>query len=199
MVEALEKENDPLVATLEHVIPGLHQWHSVNNSAVVSKLTQSVDNLSSNVNHGIQDIFDAMKKERELADQRLAKAFCKLASAYKKRAQPLDTKDLYEAVVNEMPPVPTTTNMQEESPLGAEQNEEEPYRKGMIPKHQSLVRLWNEWNRLDEFEDEYGGICGREKQFGSKWRNCGKVYCQHFSRTKRVIKAINFKLERDHV
>jgi Transcriptional activator of glycolytic enzymes len=195
MTKALRDENDPLDANLEKVIPGLHQWHSVNHSAV-TKLTQSVDNLSSNVSHGLQDIFDVLKKERELADQRLAEAFRRLANAYE-REMPCDmeVEAIYETAINEMPPVPTVSP--EISPAECPNEEEAPYRKAMIPKHQSLLGLWNEWHGLDDFADEFGGVLGREKQFGSKWRNKGKVNHQHFSRTKRIIQAIDYKCERD--
>ena len=50
--------------------------------------------------------------------------------------------------------------------------------------------MWNEWYGLDSFHDTYGGIEGREKEFGTAWRK-GVVSNHHFSRTKRCIVGIH--------
>ncbi|CAB9518618.1 hypothetical protein SEMRO_949_G223660.1 [Seminavis robusta] len=37
-------------------------------------------------------------------------------------------------------------------------------------RHNTLASFWNEWYGLEEFEDGFGGIDGRNKKHGSKWR-----------------------------
>jgi len=58
----------------------------------------------------------------------------------------------------------------------------------MVHKHKSLVSMWNEWHGLQDFEDKFGGIIGRNKLCGKKWR--GHLNCQQHSRTSRIIEAI---------
>jgi hypothetical protein len=40
----------------------------------------------------------------------------------------------------------------------------------MTQRHKSLADLWDEWHGLLATADEYDGIAGRNKEFGSKWR-----------------------------
>ena len=58
----------------------------------------------------------------------------------------------------------------------------------MIPRHQTLEDMWNEWHGLSDFHDPLGGINGRNKEFGTKWRK--HLQPLQYSRTARVIDAI---------
>ena len=60
----------------------------------------------------------------------------------------------------------------------------------MYSKHRCLQDVYNKWYGLDSFYDIYGGIEGREKQFGTSWRK-DTVSNHHFSRTKKCIIGIN--------
>lgn len=197
----LRNEKNPLDANLERVIPGLHQWHKVNNDAVC-KLTHSVNVLSANVNRSLMDVVDLMNQERERSDQKLAMALRSLAQSYDANGSPTQQQFAqYEAVAEALPPIRLSTSetpmdLEGEKNVGGE--DEAAHRTPMIPKHPSLLSLWNEWHGLDQFADEYGGVKGKEEQFGSKWRK-GIVNPQHFSRTKRVIAAIYVKAESENV
>ena len=59
----------------------------------------------------------------------------------------------------------------------------------MVKKHKSLSDMWDEWHGAGQFTDAVGGIKGRNKQFGAKWRRHLEV--QHYSRTKLVVLAIS--------
>jgi Transcriptional activator of glycolytic enzymes len=49
----------------------------------------------------------------------------------------------------------------------------------MSKKHKTLEDMWDEWNGTGRFEDNFGGIKGRNKKCGSKWRKHLEV--QHYS------------------
>jgi predicted HNH restriction endonuclease len=49
--------------------------------------------------------------------------------------------------------------------------------------------LYKEWYGLGEFNDSFGGVDGRNKMYGSKWRS--HIDRQHYSRTMRVVLAID--------
>lgn len=59
----------------------------------------------------------------------------------------------------------------------------------MTPNHSSLMNVWNEWFGLDKYEDDFGGIEGRNKKFGSKWRK--HLQQSSYSRNCRLIKGIS--------
>lgn len=66
----------------------------------------------------------------------------------------------------------------------------------MKVKHTRLIDMYNEWFGLEEFDDGHGGVEGRDKKFGAKWRKGGFIDVQQHSRTKRIVQAID-KLARD--
>ena len=61
----------------------------------------------------------------------------------------------------------------------------------MAPRHEKLTDLYNECCGLDRFHDPHGGMCGRDKSFGSKWRRhmSGREKA-HYSRTRRTLAAV---------
>ena len=62
----------------------------------------------------------------------------------------------------------------------------------MVPRHSSLVDMWNEWFALGKYEDHWGGIHGRNAGYGKKWR--AHLPNRQYSRTARIIAAIEKKL-----
>lgn len=72
----------------------------------------------------------------------------------------------------------------------------------MVPRHQTLKNVWDEWHGLGLYHDCYGGIGGRDELYGAKWRskkNNPNIDSQHYSRTKRSIEAIKKKQEQDNL
>lgn len=57
-------------------------------------------------------------------------------------------------------------------------------------RHQSLLSLYNEWYGLGEFDDGKGGIPGRDRRFGCKWRT-GQIHCKKYSRLKQVVETVD--------
>ena len=61
----------------------------------------------------------------------------------------------------------------------------------MAAKHLSLSDLWDEWHGLGKWDgDQHGGIKGRNDKHGTKWRTANGFSHQHYSRSKRIIDAI---------
>jgi hypothetical protein len=63
----------------------------------------------------------------------------------------------------------------------------------MKPKHSNLESLYKEWYGLGEFDDSFGGVDGRNKMYGSKWRS--HIDCQYYSRAMRVVQAIDMTVQ----
>jgi len=64
----------------------------------------------------------------------------------------------------------------------------------MVSRHKTLADLYEEWYGVGRYHDEYGGIKGRDATFGAKWRK--HLNAQHYSRTKRVVEAIDTHSEK---
>jgi len=79
----------------------------------------------------------------------------------------------------------TTTEVPGGGDGGPRDRTRHPAAKNMVSKHWFLEELVEEWYGKGCFEDEFGGIEGREKAFKGKWRK--KVPGAHFSRTRRVV------------
>jgi len=64
----------------------------------------------------------------------------------------------------------------------------------MVARHKSLADLYEEYHGVGRYHDDHGGIKGRDAKFGAKWRK--HLNAQHYSRTKRVVEAIEKHSER---
>ena len=194
METELRNDSDPLDANLEKVIPGMFQWQQANLNSVEG-LKREVAELNETVKAYVGAMIEESRSERAASEQRLATAFRQLAAAYDGGEQNLNLD-----VFNNQDTRQSTTERQPNDERPALNcGEEEPFQKSMRPKHGSLHSLWDEWHGLNDFEDQFGGVKGREKKYGSKWRNKGMVNPQHFSRTKRVIAGIIAFAEREHI
>ena len=177
MATELRNENNPLDANMEKVLPGLHQWHNINGNRI-ERVERALNTLSSNINVTLQTLKEETEAERYRGDQRLAETFRRLADSYGgNNNQPMEEEG--------------TVECQPESPAQpqATADTESDWTKYLVAKHQSLLGLYNEWHGLEEYEDQFGGIKGREDRFGASWRR-GTVNSKQFSRTKQVIDAI---------
>ncbi|CAB9499581.1 unknown protein [Seminavis robusta] len=71
---ALKEAQDPLDSNLQRVLPGLHQWHRANDSAM-GILQQRVDSIAQTVNDGISSLISFSRQcenRRQHTEQRLA-------------------------------------------------------------------------------------------------------------------------------
>jgi Centromere DNA-binding protein complex CBF3 subunit, domain 2/Transcriptional activator of glycolytic enzymes len=212
MQRALDTEECPMDAKLEHVIPGLHQWHSSNFTAVKA-LDEKVDQLSNKLCDAINTRFDRMEDnqvaQRQQTERTLAGSFLNIAQDLLHKTGTLDkpvgdapdddlcgvsidldrpdgvpvTQDIY--MSDTTPPSLTTEE------TGTAINMADYQLISMHPKHASLSDVWDEWHGEGKFTDSLGGLEAREKLFGAKWRKKNKAIDSiQFSRTKRIVTAL---------
>jgi hypothetical protein len=196
----LDTDECPLDAKLENVIPGLHQWHRANDSSLrqlretVDGIKLQIDHLSSCQETNSNSIIDSLKHE----------IACGLASA----AISLAPRSKTQTHLQQCQHKPTPNEPEEEEPEGGRLEELNGYfecldesgrpnpfpgtmapKLFMKPKHSNLESLYKEWYGLGEFDDSFGGVDGRNKMYGSKWRS--HIDRQHYSRAMRVVQAID--------
>jgi Transcriptional activator of glycolytic enzymes len=204
MKKALQDEKSPLDANLESVLPGVHQWQQANFQAV-NRLNDRVDAFAEVVATGINTLITKL----DLTEQQRAEQHNRLAQLLEFGSHVLrngPSAGCARTSVN------TLTNG-ERSPVSAESpagetndtagtalivSEDEDvdrhktYR--MRPRHQRLIELYQEWIGAGDFQDDHGGIEGRNKKFGAKWRQHLTTYV--YSRTERTIKGIRAYADR---
>jgi hypothetical protein len=196
----LDTDECPLDAKLENVIPGLHQWHRVNDSSLpqlletVDEIKPQIDNLCSCQETNSNFIIDSLKHETACG---LASAAISITPCKKSRKQQQHPSQK-----------PSPSNPQPEEPEAGGLEELNGYFEGldesgrpnphpgtmapklfMKPKHSSLTSLYKEWYGNDEFDDDFGGVDGRNKMYGCKWR--AHIDRQHYSRAMRIVQAID--------
>ncbi|KAG7346398.1 glycolytic enzyme transcriptional activator [Nitzschia inconspicua] len=67
----------------------------------------------------------------------------------------------------------------------------------MHPKHASIHNMYCEWHGISPFADPQGGVVGRNKTHGNKWRN--EFNPNHYSRTSRIMKAVDYIISSDNL
>ena len=193
MATELSNDKSPLDANLEKVLPGIKQWHNINESSI-KRLHEDVERLDQTFNEGLQRIVHEARVERAHAGDRMHQAFSRFASAFApsegQATNPYkDFTPVHLMMDDEEIAAAAATTTDDNSPPPSPPEADPKIRKPMVIKHSCLMNLYNEWHGLQEFEDDYGGVGGREDRFGSKWRK-GLVTPQQISRTKRVIVGI---------
>ena len=172
MKSAIDLEESPLDANLEKVMPGIRQWHSTHN-ANVERIRQGLEALANK----IDDVAVKARQEREESDRRLADSLFVMAN------------HLSGSTVCETFPLVQVGQKDVDVEVNESLTENASGIFRMIVKHGSLSDLWNEWYGLENFDDGEGGIAGRNKKHGRKWRK--HLSAQQYSRTQRVVQAIN--------
>ena len=121
MKGALDSEEDPLDARLETVMPGVHQWHAANNSAV-RQLTTEVGSIKSTLDSRFDRLEDTVKIELEQQDDSLAESFYKIASGLMQRKRKgTSTPSTITTAISTVPPPASTTT----SPTNSDEADEE--------------------------------------------------------------------------
>lgn len=204
--------NDPLDANLESVLPTVHQWHQATNDSIKATnaglldLKGEVNELADRIDAGLTKVVNHLDQQREESNRNLASSFVTIAqhlindSGRRRTSLVPPSKDPQDFMATEV-----TGNASPTSPISVPENtcspttsppinseiecdleEQRSYR--MVKRHLSLEDMWCEWHGTGRFADDVGGIKGRNKLFGAKWRKHLEV--QHYSRTKCIIDAI---------
>jgi Transcriptional activator of glycolytic enzymes len=208
---ALDTEECPLDAKLDHVIPGLKEWHAANNQAVVH-LDRKVDAKFQRVEDmlvaGFGNLSSKADRQELLLRRRLAGHLMSMANGLLQEEGTGDTEEFItdediEEIMNETPnpaqePTGTCTGVPLRHRASSVVGTIDPVSDApatafkhihLTPKHTSLSDLWDEWYGLGHYTQVEGGINWLETKYKNKWRP--HLEGNQFSRTKRVIQAIN--------
>ena len=189
MQQAIRHEANPMDADLERVLPGAFRWHQANQQGM-SALTTKVDDFIEEFRAGVKTMQATSQADREAAgreiEQRLGDAFVGIARHLTRRPQDVRTLDddisLNDPVTEFESLLPTITQDEFES------TNSRTARLNMVPKHRTLTDLWDEWHGVGRFEDQHGGVKGRETKFKNKWRK--HINNAFFCRTKQCVFGI---------
>lgn len=210
MRRALSSEVNPLDASLEKVMPRVHQWHQITNDSIMNFKNFMTD-VHTDLKVHLEMIHGAILSTREDTKLELARMHMSMARQLLKGhvAVPATlmeaSRESAECLVTQQTNTHDSDATRHEEVANAADNNEDPaenhklYR--MKLKHSNLHDIVKEWFGLDEFQDAYGGIDGRIKRYKSttKWRKKCGIDPQHFSRTMRTIKAIEEHARRNNI
>lgn len=203
MKVSIEGEDNPLDASLEKVIPGLFEWHSVTNRSV-NELGNKLEGLASTVQEAIVAFRQDSEDRGRQSKKQLARTFVDIAKHLLARDVPVvktsrvlgatvppEQEGLLEdmAVMDDdvefdlLMAGDSTEEEEEQSPTHVDHIS---FR--MATKHQRLSDLWDEWHGEGKCEDSYGGTHGRDLKFGKAWRK--HLSAHQYSRTNRIIYGI---------
>ena len=167
MQQAIQTKSNPMDADLEKVLPGVYQWHNTNQAAMETVGTK-IDQLSEEV----KNLRDEALSHRNESNERLAASLIQTAQQLLQQQSPGGSPTM------PIPPLGRNDReylVQNDPVVEAEDNDNDPddlehrnYR--LVPRHQTLTDMWNEWHGEEQYADSFGGIAGRDKLFGAKWR-----------------------------
>ena len=208
MMVALESEKCPLDASLEKVMPGVHQWHQVTNDSI-NGLSRNMIDFKSELKGEMENLFSTLITTKEDTKMDLAKVHMSIAmqlmqggvGEVNSASQSNEMSNLL--LTSPQPtmrsPQGTTISPDDTTVDPAELDANRLFR--MKPKHSSLMGVIKEWYGLDEFADGFGGVQGRIDRYKSttKWRKNCMIHPQHFSRTMRTVKAVEVYAKQEHI
>ena len=195
MASEIANEKDPLDASLEKVLPGVHQWHRINN-AEMSKLQTLVKDAVEGLTLKVDDMHSTMLSTREDTSRQLSAAFMQMSQYFLQHGNSVagDPSRISDAL--QQVQVGAMEYIAEEAET-ANDNEGETMDPAdlhalfrMVPKHIVLLGLMHEWYGVGDYYDSYGGIEGRNKTYKARWRKKCHLNAMHFSRTERTVRAV---------
>jgi Transcriptional activator of glycolytic enzymes len=192
MKRELAEERSPLDACLESVLPGVHQWHHANHAAV-SSLRDDTKIIHNDMNLGFKHVIAELQETRRQRVQQ-QKEFANLLEMGRRvllTGTTIETTTFEpdnESIMDSPPPLTNDAVAVTAGSLDNDAELELHKTYTMRPKHKLLTELMSEWIGVGDFNDPFGGIEGRNKKFGAKWRKHLPKYT--YSRTERTIKGI---------
>jgi hypothetical protein len=207
MTSELTNQEDPLDANMEKVLPGLHQWHRINNEGLsklkgtVQDLTSSVSDLGTKFDTSFHHLSETLKSNNAELKEEMAYTFMDVARRLLQSGGGAVDNSTLDELVHRPRITQEPVHDPEESVIPAQDevtgmNEDDPaivhqlFR--MVPKHLVLLDLVHEWFGTGDYYDSYGGIEGRNsacKKVGPWRTHCG-IDKMHYSRTERTVRAV---------
>jgi ribosome assembly protein YihI (activator of Der GTPase) len=197
-VALLASESNPMDADLEKVLPGVNERLNAQHSLLVGfqqHVDHKIDRLTETVATGFDRVASLTENWKEETDKIIG---CTLVEAGNNllRNPPMSPGAASTASTASTNAGTDASNRntqekrQEQGQQTSRQSSPENHcRYRMQMKHPSLASVWREWFGLEEFEDEYGGINGRNKMFKAKWRQ--HLNGTSYSKVSQLIKGVN--------
>ena len=202
MKDRISNDDSPLDAKLESVIPGLSRWQKVHDESL-KRLHEAVSSVKTDVG-GLEGSLDVLRGQQTDGfvglKEDLAKSFAHAAIAMspsqlqktppssppKQFADPLDEAvHHFTAGTNDPPLLGQAPILGDTSQVSIE----EASMFTMRPRHKTLESLYCEFHGYSSAYghpgDALGGIYGRDRRFGPKWRK--HFNRQAFSRANRIV------------
>jgi hypothetical protein len=170
----LSTDSCPLDAKLENVIPGLHQWHRANDSSL-RQLSETIDGFKEKLESNTRSVVDSLKQEISVGFSRAADSLSPRRKQQSETGALSELVDIFDGHEHGGPTDETTNDG--------------PTKLIMKPKHNSLSSLYQEWYGIGVHKDSLGGVAGRDRRFGTRWRK--DINRQHYSRVKRIVVTID--------
>jgi Centromere DNA-binding protein complex CBF3 subunit, domain 2/Transcriptional activator of glycolytic enzymes len=218
MKHALENEENPLDASLEKVLPGVHQRLHYQDLAIKDlheKVDSRFDDLTTTVTEGFKRMEAISVGDKDASNWRMASVALNVAQQLLRGSSGASPMDLVQEVnepaevqmdftgthVADDPsgtsfyqPMRTVTQCSEysdqqstEEDIAVDPSVHSSFR--ISTKFNSLTAVWDTWYGIGQYTDVYGGITGRNDQFGAKWRK--HLDKQQYSRVNRIVKGIH--------
>jgi hypothetical protein len=206
MKEALEKVEVRIDATVESILPGVHQrFEQINTS--IGELQKEMKEEFKNNGDDIQIIagaMDGMIRAQNQDRKSMATTCLQMAQrllgegkqvAVCNVAKGLGEGDGDDDGQKKRPAADASPQGKSEEPSSKRARATDSYlRLGLLPKYNLLLDLWEEWHGLGRFADDdlVGGFAKLEEELKSKWRK--HLDSQHVSRIKRIVVGIKERM-----
>jgi hypothetical protein len=207
----LQLSKDPGDACWDSVLPpGVHQWHQATNNSIratttaVQNFDYKVDELADIIDTGLSKVVNHLERQQSHSERRIAASMMSVAQGLMRNIGTDFYKNGFESQSLTMTPASTDNGTSvtgtrsdemetgEGTPMSSLDDDSSPTQPSlslhksfrMVKKHKTLADMWNEWHSTGPFADDIGGIKGRNKQLGAKWRK--HLEAQHYSRGQSV-------------
>jgi len=202
MREVLETAVDPLDASLEKVLPGVQQWHATHHQCL-TRMTADYQEFKQSTAaqlHSQGQVMNQIANRQQQQMEQFRAAFENAALAFSPSQDsvgggasnfadhPIPPFNLEEMEEPQEPMLGTFRLDNNGAPVLESDQTAEGQRGYEMHPRKSLHEVYEEWYGLGDFDDGMGGVAGRDKKFGNKWRK--HVESNHYSRSKGVVAAI---------
>lgn len=202
MQTALANESNPMDADLERVLPGVHQRLNAHHSLLVGfqqDVDYKMDRLTQTVASGFEKVTSITENWKAETDKMIGCTLVEAGTNLLRQSSPMSPGGA--SVESHQPTrmtqlawqTPSQSKQSTVSTRTTTSSPDEHSRYRMQMKHPTLLSVWKEWFGLDEYYDEFGGIDGRNKLHGTKWRK--HLNGTSYSKVSQLIKGINANAE----
>jgi Transcriptional activator of glycolytic enzymes len=183
------EENSPIKATVESVLPGVHQQFS-NLHHEINRVRSGITDMSDQIR---QLFLDFSCEQRQEVRMTLARNFMNVAVGLVGEQGSPSTSDSPSVSVPRLPATATTTNT-----TGDEEMIVRPELKNRS-RPKSATAVYHEYHGLGDYEGQpiVGGLAAMDTKYKNKWRLGDGGYQKAYSRIQQIAKAVTIEVEQN--